>query len=69
MLLLSENQVFYIIIICSSLDRSELHNNHHLTTGDRDRRFSVISSNRKNSAASSVSGIHSIKNAHWSDLC
>eukprot|EP00102_Acyrthosiphon_pisum_P026621 XP_016663831.1 PREDICTED: ras-specific guanine nucleotide-releasing factor 2-like isoform X2 [Acyrthosiphon pisum] len=36
----------------TSLDRSELHNNHHLTTGDRDRRPSVISSNRKNSAAS-----------------
>ncbi|KAF0767236.1 ras-specific guanine nucleotide-releasing factor 2-like isoform X3 [Aphis craccivora] len=52
----------------TSLDRSELHNNHHLTTGDRDRRPSVISSNRKNSAASSVSGIHSIKNAHRSVL-
>lgn len=47
---------------CRSLDRSESHDNHHLTTGDRDRRrSSVISSPRRTSAASSVSGIHSKK--------
>ncbi|VVC30593.1 Hypothetical protein CINCED_3A018389 [Cinara cedri] len=37
----------------TSLDRNELHDNHHLTTGDRDRRrSSVISSPRRTSAAS-----------------
>lgn len=52
---------FYIYLF-RSLDRSESHDHHHLTTGDRDRRrSSVNSSPRKNSAASSVSGIHSKK--------
>jgi len=58
-MLVIHSAIFTFSTSCRSLDRSESHDNHHLTTGDRDRRrSSVISSPRRTSAASSVSGIH-----------